>query len=102
MWCFGLCVYVCFVFWIFEIGKSVVAFRYAKEVCDAVVAKCLTGRPKTVEKSQAVFMLWVELEAVDVFLVHFLLTRKIVIATPHYFSEKNKNFKKRQTQIEEN
>lgn len=71
-------------------------------MCDAVVAKCLTGRPKTVEKSQAVFMLWVELEAVDVFLVHFLLTRKIVIATPHYFSEKNKNFKKRQTQIEEN
>lgn len=44
------------------------AGRYAKEVCDAVVAKCLTGRPKTVEKSQAVFMLWVELEAVDVFL----------------------------------
>ncbi|GMI91985.1 MICROTUBULE ORGANIZATION 1 [Hibiscus trionum] len=42
--------------------------RYAKEVCDAVVAKCLTGRPKTVEKAQAVFMLWVELEAVDVFL----------------------------------
>ncbi|XWS11460.1 hypothetical protein CRYUN_Cryun37aG0000100 [Craigia yunnanensis] len=44
------------------------AGRYAKEVCDAVVAKCLTGRPKTVEKAQAVFMLWVELEAVDVFL----------------------------------
>ncbi|KAK8641657.1 hypothetical protein V6N13_011041 [Hibiscus sabdariffa] len=42
--------------------------RYAKEVCDAIVAKCLTGRPKTVEKAQAVFMLWVELEAVDVFL----------------------------------
>ncbi|KAH7857794.1 hypothetical protein Vadar_016518 [Vaccinium darrowii] len=42
--------------------------RYAKEVCDAVVAKCLTGRPKTVEKSQMVFMLWVELEAVDAFL----------------------------------
>ncbi|KAK9267215.1 hypothetical protein L1049_009635 [Liquidambar formosana] len=44
------------------------AGRYAKEVCDAILAKCLTGRPKTVEKSQAVFMLWVELEAVDVFL----------------------------------
>ncbi|XP_061370607.1 protein MOR1 [Gastrolobium bilobum] len=44
------------------------AGRYGKEVCDAVVAKCLTGRPKTVEKAQAVFMLWVELEAVDAFL----------------------------------
>ncbi|KAH9747547.1 protein MOR1 [Citrus sinensis] len=44
------------------------AGRYAKEVCDAIAAKCLTGRPKTVEKAQAVFMLWVELEAVDVFL----------------------------------
>ncbi|KAJ9168430.1 hypothetical protein P3X46_019955 [Hevea brasiliensis] len=44
------------------------AGRYAKEVCDAIVAKCLTGRPKTVEKAQAAFMLWVELEAVEVFL----------------------------------
>ncbi|KAK6267582.1 hypothetical protein QUC31_011742 [Theobroma cacao] len=44
------------------------AGRYAKEVCDSIVAKCLTGRPKTVEKAQAAFMLWVELEAVDVFL----------------------------------
>lgn len=43
--------------------------RYAKEVCDAIVAKCLTGRPKTVEKAQSVFMLWVELEAVEAFLV---------------------------------
>lgn len=43
--------------------------RYAKEVCDAIVAKCLTGRPKTVEKAQAAFMLWVELEAVEPFLV---------------------------------
>ncbi|XP_074307660.1 protein MOR1-like isoform X2 [Silene latifolia] len=42
--------------------------RYGKEVCDAIVAKCLTGRPKTVEKAQAVFMLWIELEAVDAFL----------------------------------
>ncbi|XP_052201183.1 protein MOR1 isoform X2 [Diospyros lotus] len=44
------------------------AGRYAKEVCDAIVGKCLTGRPKTVEKAQMAFMLWVELEAVDVFL----------------------------------
>ncbi|KAH7538364.1 hypothetical protein FEM48_Zijuj03G0191700 [Ziziphus jujuba var. spinosa] len=44
------------------------AGRYAKEVCDAVVAKCLTGRPKTVEKAQAIFLLWVELEAVEAFL----------------------------------
>ena len=33
------------------------------------MAKCLSGRPKTVEKAQAIFMLWVELEAVDAFLV---------------------------------
>ncbi|KAL3851295.1 hypothetical protein ACJIZ3_013177 [Penstemon smallii] len=44
------------------------AGRYAKEVCDTIVAKCLTGRPKTVEKAQAAFMLWVELEAVEAFL----------------------------------
>ncbi|KAI3456298.1 hypothetical protein Pfo_012961 [Paulownia fortunei] len=44
------------------------AGRYAKEVCDAIVAKCLTGRPKTVEKAQIAFMLWVELEAVEAFL----------------------------------
>ncbi|XP_057424605.1 protein MOR1 [Lotus japonicus] len=44
------------------------AGRFGKEVCDAIVAKCMTGRPKTVEKAQAVFMLWVELEAVDAFL----------------------------------
>ena len=50
----------------FEFGS-----RYGKEVCDAVVAKCLTGRPKTVEKAQAVFLLWIELEAVDAFLVLF-------------------------------
>ncbi|KAL3627734.1 Protein MICROTUBULE ORGANIZATION 1 [Castilleja foliolosa] len=42
--------------------------RYAKEVCEAIVAKCLTGRPKTVEKAQMAFMLWVELEAVEPFL----------------------------------
>ncbi|KAG6392223.1 hypothetical protein SASPL_146436 [Salvia splendens] len=44
------------------------AGRYAKEVCDAIVTKCLTGRPKTVEKAQISFMLWVELEAVEAFL----------------------------------
>ncbi|KAG5516861.1 hypothetical protein RHGRI_037558 [Rhododendron griersonianum] len=44
------------------------AGRYAKEVCDAIIGKCLTGRPKTVEKSQMVLMLWVEVEAVDAFL----------------------------------
>lgn len=38
-------------------------------MCEAVVAKCLTGRPKTVEKAQMVFMLWVELEAAEAFLV---------------------------------
>ncbi|XP_042428595.1 protein MOR1-like [Zingiber officinale] len=42
--------------------------RYAKEVCDSIVSKCLTGRPKTVEKAQAAFLLWVELEAAEVFL----------------------------------
>ncbi|CAH2059231.1 unnamed protein product [Thlaspi arvense] len=44
------------------------AGRYGKEVCDAIAAKCLTGRPKTVQKAQDAFLLWVELEAVDVFL----------------------------------
>ncbi|RRT60634.1 hypothetical protein B296_00044836 [Ensete ventricosum] len=44
------------------------AGRYAKEVCDSIVAKCLTGRPKTVEKAQTAFLLWVELEAAEVFL----------------------------------
>lgn len=44
------------------------AGRYAKEICDAVVAKCLTGRPKTIEKAQTVFLFWVELEASEVFL----------------------------------
>ncbi|KAG5540348.1 hypothetical protein RHGRI_020543 [Rhododendron griersonianum] len=45
------------------------AERYAKEVCDVIAAKCLTGRPKTVEKLQMVFMLLIELESVDVVLV---------------------------------
>ncbi|KAH9313886.1 hypothetical protein KI387_022513, partial [Taxus chinensis] len=44
------------------------AGRYAKEICDAIVAKCLTGRPKMIEKAQTVFLLWVELEASEVFL----------------------------------
>ena len=48
--------------------------RYAKEVCDVIVAKCMTGRPKTVEKSQTAFMLWVELEAVEQFLVFILIS----------------------------
>ncbi|XP_058224599.1 protein MOR1-like isoform X2 [Rhododendron vialii] len=42
--------------------------RYAKEVCDVIAAKCLTGRPRTVEKLQMVFMLLIELESVDVVL----------------------------------
>jgi hypothetical protein len=46
---------------------------FGKEVCDAVVAKCLTGRRKTVEKAHAVFLLFVELEAVDAFLVLFFM-----------------------------
>ncbi|KAL2612993.1 hypothetical protein R1flu_024685 [Riccia fluitans] len=44
------------------------AGRYAKEVCDSVVVKCLTGRPKTIEKAQMVLLLWVELEATEAFL----------------------------------
>ena len=43
--------------------------RYGKEVCDAVVENCLTGRPKMVEMARAIFMLWIELEAVEPFLV---------------------------------
>lgn len=53
--------------------------RYAKEVCDAIVAKCLTGRPKTVEKSQTAFMLWVELEAIEQFLVFFFFDSALLI-----------------------
>ncbi|KAK3015530.1 hypothetical protein RJ639_006661 [Escallonia herrerae] len=58
------------------------AGRYAKETCDAIVAKCLTGRPKTVEKAQAVFLLWVELEAVDVFLVGLECYYRLVLLEP--------------------
>ncbi|XP_062224549.1 protein MOR1-like [Phragmites australis] len=52
----------------FQRAADADASRYAKEVCDAIVAKCLTGRPKTVEKAQAAFLLWLELEAAEVFL----------------------------------
>ncbi|AQK99729.1 Protein MOR1 [Zea mays] len=52
----------------FQRAADADASRYAKEVCDSIVAKCLTGRPKTVEKAQAAFLLWVELEASEVFL----------------------------------
>ncbi|CAO1946382.1 unnamed protein product [Urochloa humidicola] len=52
----------------FQRAADADASRYAKEVCDAIVAKCLTGRPKTVEKAQAAFLLWVELEAAEAFL----------------------------------
>ncbi|XP_010518980.1 PREDICTED: protein MOR1 [Tarenaya hassleriana] len=52
----------------FQRAADADAGRYAKEVCDAIVAKCLTGRPKTVEKAQAAFLLWVELETVEVFM----------------------------------
>ncbi|RZS19597.1 hypothetical protein BHM03_00052013 [Ensete ventricosum] len=66
-------------FWPFPFGRhycipivygviSLFCCRYAKEVCDSIVAKCLTGRPKTVEKAQTAFLLWVELEAAEVFL----------------------------------
>lgn len=69
-WCHN-CIYKKFVKFISIPNTELCCYthRYAKEVCDAIVAKCLTGRPKTVEKAQAVFMLWVELEAVDAFLV---------------------------------
>jgi hypothetical protein len=55
--------------------------RYAKEVCDAIVAKCLTGRPKTVEKAQAAFLLWVELEAAEVFLVSRTATSIVIVCS---------------------
>ena len=43
--------------------------RFGKEVCDAIAAKCLTGRTKTLDKSLEAFLLWVELEAVEAFMV---------------------------------
>ncbi|KAL6614280.1 hypothetical protein ACP70R_036550 [Stipagrostis hirtigluma subsp. patula] len=43
------------------------ASRYAKDVCNAIVTKCLTGRPKTIKKAQTSLLLWVELEAAEVF-----------------------------------
>ncbi|PWA32513.1 hypothetical protein CTI12_AA625250 [Artemisia annua] len=45
-----------------------VAGSYAKEICDAIVANCLTDRPETVNKAQIVFKLLVKLEAVDALL----------------------------------
>ncbi|GJY14629.1 protein MOR1 isoform X1 [Tanacetum coccineum] len=49
-------------------ADAYVAGRYAHEVCDAVMTKCVMGRPETMKKAQTVFMLWVELEAVNAFL----------------------------------
>ena len=43
--------------------------RFGKEVCDAIAAKCLTGRTRTLDKSLEAFLLWVELEAVEAFMV---------------------------------
>ncbi|KAH7836086.1 hypothetical protein Vadar_032547 [Vaccinium darrowii] len=47
---------------------SGVALRYAAEIYDAIIANCMTGGPEMVEKSQAVFMRWVQLGAMEVFL----------------------------------
>lgn len=44
-------------------------YSYANEICDAIVADCFTDRLETLKKAQIVFMLWVELEAVDAVLV---------------------------------
>jgi len=46
----------------FEIKFDLRSTLFGKEVCDAVVfvAKCLTGRRKTVENAQTVFLLFVE------------------------------------------
>eukprot|EP00897_Mesotaenium_endlicherianum_P004913 jgi/Mesen1/444/ME000101S10673 len=52
----------------FQLAADADANRFAKEVCEAMVAKCLTGRTKTVEKAVAGFLLWVELEAVEAFM----------------------------------
>ncbi|RHN39661.1 hypothetical protein MtrunA17_Chr8g0346241 [Medicago truncatula] len=43
---------------------------FGKKVCDAIVdSKCLVRKRKTVKKAQEVLLLWVELGAVDAFLV---------------------------------
>ncbi|CAI7892594.1 unnamed protein product [Closterium sp. NIES-54] len=52
----------------FQLAADADVARFAKEICDATATKCLTGRPKTVERAQSSFLLWVELEAVEVFL----------------------------------
>ncbi|CAI5478770.1 unnamed protein product [Closterium sp. Yama58-4] len=52
----------------FQLAADADVARFAKEICDATATKCLTGRPKTVERAQTSFLLWVELEAVEVFL----------------------------------
>ncbi|GBG84830.1 hypothetical protein CBR_g39205 [Chara braunii] len=44
------------------------AGRYGKEVCHAIAAKCLVGRPKTLQKSVDALLLFVELEASEAFL----------------------------------
>ncbi|KAE9454338.1 hypothetical protein C3L33_13757, partial [Rhododendron williamsianum] len=48
------------------------ARRYAPEICDAIFANCFAGGLETldmIQKSQELCMRWVELEAVEVFLV---------------------------------
>ncbi|BAH91354.1 Os01g0816500, partial [Oryza sativa Japonica Group] len=50
-----------------DVWDLLVNFRYAKGICDAIVAKCLTGRPRIVEKAQAALLLWVGLDAAEVF-----------------------------------
>jgi len=53
----------------FEFG----GILFGKDVCDAVVAaNCLVRARKTVDKAKEVLLLWVELGAVDAFLVLFL------------------------------
>ena len=74
-----------------DLSTAVHLFRYGKEVCDAIAAKCLTGRPKTVEKAVTAFMLWVELEAVDGFLVSVLYSQKVIFIRSRY-SSKASNF----------
>lgn len=54
----------------FEFGDRL----FGKEVCDAIMAaKCLVRTRKTVDKAKEVLFLWVELGAVDAFLVLFFL-----------------------------
>ena len=53
-----------YLLWGFEIELwsfiwNFVVHRYAKEVCDSIVAKCLTGWPNTVEKAQVAFLSWI-------------------------------------------